>query len=121
MQKLTKVEEEIMHIVWKLGRCMVTEIIDQLDPKPPHSTISSVMRILDRKGFVDHKKYGRTHEYFPIISKEEYSKGSIRQLVSNYFDGSVNNLVSFIVQNENVSEKEMIEMLKRLKNQKDNQ
>lgn len=103
MKKLTKTEEEIMHIIWHLNRCTVSDVIQQLgSPKPPHSTISSIVRILEKKGFVDHKAYGRTYEYFPVISKENYGKTSLQQLVSNYFEGSMDRLVSHIVEEEKV-------------------
>jgi BlaI family transcriptional regulator, penicillinase repressor len=111
MQKLTKAEEEIMQIFWDRGRALVSDIIqDMPDPKPPHSSISSIARILERKGFLDHKAYGRTYEYFPIISKKEYSRFSLRKLVSGYFDGSFNELVSFLVKEEDLSLSELEEI-----------
>jgi BlaI family transcriptional regulator, penicillinase repressor len=116
MQKLTKSEEEIMQHVWELERCTVSEIIEKMgEPKPPHSTVSSFIRILEKKGFVDYKAYGKTHEYFPIVSKESYSKLNISDLVSNYFNGSVKNLVSFLVQEEKIDTQELEEMLKKMK------
>ena len=103
MKKLTKAEEEIMQIVWDLGRCTVSDVIKQLgEPKPPHSTISSIVRILEKKGFVDHKAYGRTYEYFPLITKVKYGKSSLQHLVSRYFEGSMDQLVSHIVEKEEV-------------------
>src|SRR5690625_6243867 len=72
--KLTKGEEEIMKIIWEIEPCLVSDIIDYIGkPNTPHSTISSIVRILEKKGFVDHKAYGRTHEYFSLVSKEKYS------------------------------------------------
>ncbi|MCP4443326.1 MAG: BlaI/MecI/CopY family transcriptional regulator [Aureispira sp.] len=116
MEKLTKVEEEIMQIIWQLERCTVRDVIDSLNqkPAPPHSTISSVVRILEKKGFLDHKAYGRTYEYFPIISKEEYSKRSVSSLVQNYFGGSVKRLVSFLVKKENLSTQDINDMIQQL-------
>lgn len=121
MIKLTKVEEEIMQIIWQLERCTVRDIIDQLkeNPKPPHSTISSVVRILEKKGFLDHKAYGRTYEYFPIIAKEEYSKASLSSLVRNYFGGSAKRLVSFLVSKEDLSLQDLSEMMKKLDDNND--
>ncbi len=120
MKTLTKVEEQIMQIIWNLDRCLVRDIIDQLDePKPPHSTISSVVRILEKKGFVNHKAYGRTYEYFPTISKEEYSKSSIKDLAQNYFGGSMSKLVSFLVKEEEMDLKDLNEMIKKLDDSKD--
>lgn len=116
MNKLTRVEEEIMHIIWQLERCTVRDVIEQLpqDPKPPHSTISSVVRILEKKGFLGHKAYGRTYEYFPIIQKEAYSKENLRDLLKNYFGGSAKRLVSFLVNKEDLSVDDLSEMAQRL-------
>ncbi len=115
MQKLTKVEEEIMYHIWALERCTVSDIIKELgSPKPPHSTISSIVRILEKKKFVAHKAYGRTHEYFPIIAKKEYSKSSLQNLVKNYFDGSVNKMVSFLVEEKDLNLKELGALIEQL-------
>jgi predicted transcriptional regulator len=113
MQKLTKAEEEIMHMFWELGPSLVSNLIENMpEPKPPHSSVSSVVRILEKKEFLDHKAYGKTYEYFPIISKKEYTGFSLKKLVKNYFEGSVNELVSFLVkENElSLSELEQIKM-----------
>jgi len=115
MKGLTKAEEEIMQIIWRLDRCIVSDVIKELgEPKPPHSTISSIVRILEKKGFVDHKAYGRTYEYFPIVSKTDYSKQSLKKLVTNYFDGSMNELVSFLVKEEDFDVKELTDLLDNL-------
>lgn len=120
MKQLTKVEEKIMHIIWKLDRCLVSDIIKQMSPeKPAHSTISSVVRILEDKGFVSHKAYGRTHEYFPIIQKSEYSKQRIHTFVKDYFQGSMNALVSFLVQEKDLSPEDLNEMLAQLEKDAD--
>lgn len=119
MQKLTKAEEEIMQIIWTLGPCLVAHIREyikeELDqPMPPHSTVSTLVRSLESKGFVDHKAYGRTYEYFPTVKKEEYSKLRLDNLVSKYFDGSMKRLVSFIVQEKDLSLKELTELMNKL-------
>ena len=119
LQTLTKAEEEVMHIIWQLERCLVKDIIDQLgDPDMPHSTISSVVRILEKKGFVDHKAYGKTHEYFPMITKEEYAQHGVKSLMEKYFGGSPKKLVSFLVQSEDMNLKELNDLLKNLDNPK---
>ena len=119
VKRLTKAEEEIMQIIWRLERCTVSNILEDIGPpKPPHSSISSIVRILEKKGFVDHKAYGRTHEYFPIITKGEYSNFTLKKMVGDYFDGSVNNLVSFLVKENELSKKELNELLKKLSNKK---
>ena len=116
---LTKAEEEVMHIIWQLDRCLVKDIIDALgDPDMPHSTISSVVRILEKKGFVNHKAYGKTHEYFPVITKEDYAQHGVKSLVEKYFGGSPKKLVSFLVQNENMDLKELNALMKAIDNPK---
>ena len=115
LQTLTKAEEEIMQIIWQLQPCLVKDILMHLnDPEIPHSTVSSVVRILEKKGFVDHKAYGKTHEYFSIVSKEEYASQGVQSLMEKYFSGSPQMLVSFLVQKENLSLKELAELVKTL-------
>lgn len=119
MQRLTKAEEEIMQIIWQLGPCTVSDIrtfiektLDQ--KKPPHSTVSTIVRILEKKAFLDHKAYGRTYEYRPIISKEDYSKFSLKKLVRDYFGGSMNRLVSFMVDEDDLSLSDLNELMDKL-------
>lgn len=108
MQKLTKAEEEIMKMFWEKGPSLVSALIDDMpEPKPPHSSISSIVRILEKKGFIDHNAYGKTYEYYPLISKKEYSRFSLKRLVSNYFEGSVNELVSFLVKENDITLSEL--------------
>lgn len=102
-----------MQLFWDKGPTLVSALIDEMpEPKPPHSSVSSIVRILEKKGFVDHKAYGKTYEYFPLINKKEYSKFSLRRLVSNYFEGSVNELVSFLVKENDITLSEL-EQIKR--------
>ena len=116
MTKLTKVEEEIMQYVWKLTPCTVSDVIAEIqEPKPPHSTISSIVRILEKKGFVTHKAYGRTHVYTPAVSKEVYRKRSLQGLMGKYFDGSPKALVSFLVKEENLSLAEIQNLIDDIK------
>jgi BlaI family transcriptional regulator, penicillinase repressor len=115
METLTKKEEEIMQILWKLKKGFVNDIIDELpEPKPPYNTISSIVRILETKGFVDYKAYGKSHQYFPIITKAAYRKFAFKQMISSYFDGSYEKVVSFLVSDEEsqLSEKEAEELKK---------
>lgn len=112
MQRLTKAEEEVMQHIWDLERCTVRDILERMGtPKPPHSTISSIVRILETKGFLDHKAYGRTYEYFPIILREDYSKKSVKKLVSDYFGGSTKSLVSFLLKEEKIDLEELKKMV----------
>jgi len=119
-KRLTKAEEEIMQMIWDNSPCTVSQLIEKMDPKPPHSTISSFVRILEKKGFVDHKAYGRTYEYFPIVTKKEYSSFSLKNLVTNYFEGSMNELVSFLVKENDLSIQELNELMQELKTDKEN-
>lgn len=116
MEKLTKAEEEIMVMIWNKGACTVSDIISDIpEPKPAHSTISSFVRILEKKGYVGHKAYGRTYEYFPIVEKRNYSKNRLTGLVTDFFGGSVDELVSFIVKEEKISINEMQSLLDKIK------
>lgn len=114
MEQLTKTEEKVMQVLWEIKKGFVKDIIAGLDeePKPPYTTASSIVRILEGKGFVGHKAYGKTHEYFPLISKSEYRKQVFRQWVKNYFDGSMSNVLSFLLKEQKLSEKEMEELKK---------
>jgi len=115
MEKLTKAEDQIMRIIWKLEKCLVRDIIEELgDPDIPHSTVSSVVRILEKKNFVNHKAYGRTYEYFPIVSKEEYSKKEITGFLGKYFKGSAKRMVSFLVKEKDLSLKDLSEVIDKL-------
>ncbi|MGV3545901.1 MAG: BlaI/MecI/CopY family transcriptional regulator [Pedobacter sp.] len=117
MEELTKAEERIMQILWKLEHAFVKDIIEQIDdePKPPYNTISSIVRLLEKKGYVNYKAYGKTYEYFPAISKEAYAKTSFSKLFASYFDNSPKSLLSFMVKQEKLSEAD-IEELKSLIN-----
>ena len=117
MKRLTKTEEQIMKMIWDNGQVLVSTLIEQMpEPKPPHSTISSIVRILEKKGFVSHKAYGRTYEYFPIVKREDYSKKSLKEVVTKYFNGSPTSLVSFLIKEEQVDIKELKELLENLEN-----
>ncbi|MBO8471644.1 MAG: BlaI/MecI/CopY family transcriptional regulator [Bacteroidetes bacterium] len=106
-QELTKAELEIMQIIWKRGRTLVHGIIDELpDPKPAYNTVSTIVRILETKGFVSHKAYGRTHEYFPLVSKDEYTKIYMHGVLDRFFDGSLSRMVSFFSSQKSISMEE---------------
>jgi len=117
MKHLTRTEEQIMQVIWDLENCFVKEVIEKLPkPKPPYNTISSVVRILEKKGFLAYNAYGRTHQYYPIITKEEYSRFAAQSLLENYFSGSIGNLVSTFTKSEKLSKEEINELINRLKN-----
>lgn len=122
MEELTKAEEEIMQIIWELGPCTVSQVREYIagqtgQKKPPHSTISTFVRLLEKKGYLTHKAYGRTYEYRPLISKADYSRRTIRKFVSDYFGGSMKRLVSFMVEKDDLSLKELTDMMERLEEQ----
>jgi BlaI family penicillinase repressor len=117
MRELTKAEDQVMQVLWKLEKAFVKDIIEQLpEPKPAYNTVSTIFRILENKGFVNHKAYGKTYEYYPIVSKETYSKFTIQNVLQNYFGGSMQNLVSFFAKNENLSLQEIEALQKELAN-----
>lgn len=120
MKQLTKAEEEIMHVLWQLQKANVKQIIDELPkPKPAYNTVSTIVRILESKGFVDYEKQGKGHLYFPVVSKTEYSNQSINMLVDNYFQGSFKSMVSFFVKKNDLSLKEMESILKDINEKED--
>jgi len=119
MRELTKAEDQVMQVLWKLEKAFVKDIIEQLpEPKPAYNTVSTIIRILENKGFVDHISYGKTYEYYPIVSKESYSKFTVQNVLQNYFGGSMQNLVSFFAKSENLSLQEIEALQKELSNLK---
>jgi len=115
MKQLTKVEEQIMQYLWILKEASVKDIVAQYnEPKPANNTVSTIIRILESKGFVSHKAKGRGFIYFPIIAKEAYSNSSIKKLMNGYFDGSFQNMVSFFVKENNMNTQDLEEILNSL-------
>ena len=111
MKKLTKAEEQIMQVLWELEKGFVNDIVSQLpEPKPAYNTVSTIVRILEQKGFIAHKAYGRTHEYFPLVQKEDYSREYLNNFNQNYFSNSYKALASFFAQSETLSIKELEEI-----------
>ena len=116
MKQLTKAEEEIMHVLWELESANVKEVILQIpEPKPAYNTVSTIIRILETKGFVDHKQEGKFYYYYPILKKEDYSNSSLNKLVENYFEGSFNELVSFFIKKNDVKLSDIEALLKEIK------
>ncbi len=111
MKKLTKAEEQIMQVLWELQKGFVNDIVSQLpEPKPAYNTVSTIVRILEQKGFIAHKAYGRTHEYYPLVQKEDYSREYLNNFTQNYFSNSYKALASFFAQSETLSIKELEEI-----------
>jgi BlaI family transcriptional regulator, penicillinase repressor len=113
IKELTKAEDQVMQILWKLQKAFVKDVVEQFGkPKPAYNTVSTIIRILEKKGFVSYKSYGNTYEYFPIVSKDEYSQLYLGNFIKNYFENSYNQLVSFFANDSKVSVKELEEIKK---------
>jgi predicted transcriptional regulator len=111
MKKLTHSEEQIMQVLWELEKGFVNDIVNMLpDPKPAYNTVSTIVRILEQKGFISHKAYGRTHEYFPLLSKEDYSREFLDNFTQNYFSNSYKALASFFANTDKLSIRELEEI-----------
>ncbi|TMU54547.1 BlaI/MecI/CopY family transcriptional regulator [Flagellimonas algicola] len=116
MKQLTKAEEEVMQLLWQLEKGNVAAIIEMLpEPKPAYNTVSTIVRILEDKGFVSHEKVGKGHIYFPLVRKEEYSNQSISKLVDGYFQGSFKSMVSFFMKKNDISLTELEEIMQTIK------
>jgi predicted transcriptional regulator len=119
MKELTRAEDQVMQLLWKLKKAFVKDIIDEMpSPKPAYNTVSTIIRILEAKGFVGHKAYGKTHEYFPLITKDKYTKFYLNNMVKGYFDGSFSNLVSFFAKENKINVTDLEKLLKEIKEQK---
>ncbi|MGY3055083.1 BlaI family penicillinase repressor [Pedobacter sp. UYEF25] len=120
IKDLTRAEEQLMQVLWDLKKAYVKEVIEQLPmPKPAYNTVSTIIRILETKGFVGHEAFGKSHQYFPIISKEDYKRFATEKLLDSYFENSVESMVSFFVKEEKMDLSdvdEILKMLNKLKN-----
>ena len=124
MKKLTQAEEEIMLVLWQLKEAVVRDVITKLEnPDIPYTTVSTVIRVLEKKGFVSHKAIGTTHIYYPLISKKEYTKLQLKDIVTNYFNGSYSSMASFFARENNLSVDELGQLIEivgsELKEQKE--
>jgi predicted transcriptional regulator len=118
MKSLTKAEEQIMQMLWKLDKAFLREIVEAMpNPKPHQNTVATLLKILVEKEFVGVTVISRHHQYYPLVSKDEYSKRSMKQLVKGYFEGSFSNVVSFMVRENNLSVEELETLLQQIKKQ----
>src|SRR6266496_54400 len=118
MKTLTKAEEQVMQVLWKLEKAFLRDIVDAMpNPKPHQNTVATILKILMDKEFVDVTLLGRHHEYYPLIAKDEYSKRTMKQIVKGYFEGSFSNVVSFLVKENNISIEELEALLQQIKKQ----
>lgn len=118
LKELTKAEDQVMQILWGLEKGFIKDILETMpEPKPAYNTVSTIVRILETKGFVDHKAYGKTHEYFAVITKDRYTKFYLNNLIRGYFNGSFQNLVSFFAKENKMDVKDLEKLLDELKDQ----
>ena len=118
MKALTKAEEQIMQELWELEKAHVKDIIERLPlPKPAYNTVSTIIRILEKKGFVGHHAHGKTYEYFPLVSKKAYRKTYFSHFFKNYFSNSYQSLTSFFTKEQNLSLEELEEMRKMIEDE----
>jgi len=112
MKKLTNKEEEIMHVLWKLKKAFVKDVIAEMNDSNPHyNTLSTIIRNLEDKGYVAHNAYGKTHQYYPTVTKEAYKKGFMSNAIENYFNNSYKNVVSFFAKEDKISAEELREII----------
>lgn len=113
MNELTKAEEQIMQILWEKEKAFVKDIIDEMPkPKPAYNTVSTIIRTLERKKFVNHKSYGGSHQYYPTVEKTEYTKLFMKRVINNYFDNSLQQMVSFFSKENDLNINEVDEAIK---------
>lgn len=122
MKELTKAEEQVMQLLWKLEKAFVKDLIDEMpEPKPAYNTVSTIVRILEKKGFVGHNAYGKTHEYFPLVAREEYTRLYMKNFMRNYFSGSFKEMVSFFAKEDNMSLSDFDELMEDVKRDLENE
>jgi predicted transcriptional regulator len=119
MEKLTNKEEEIMHILWKLEKAFVKDVLAEIkDDKPHYNTLSTIIRNLEDKGYVSYNAFGKTHQYYPIVSKEDYRKRFMSVAIDHYFNNSYKNMVSFFAKEEKLSVEDLKEIIALIENEK---
>ncbi len=117
MKQLTKAEEQVMQILWEIKKGFVKDILEKMpNPKPAYNTVSTIVRILEKKEFVGYTAYGKTHEYYPLIEKNQYRSFYLKSMISGYFGGSFERLVSFFAKDNDMDIHEMEELLKNVQN-----
>ena len=122
MKELTKAEEQIMQVLWEIKQGFVKDVITELpEPKPAYNTVSTIIRILEGKGFIDHEAFGTTHRYFPIVNIEDYKNFASEKLLNSYFGNSVEKMFSFFIKREKVDLKEADEILRLIEKLKKDQ
>jgi BlaI family transcriptional regulator, penicillinase repressor len=122
MKELTKAEEQVMQLLWKQGKAFVKDLMEVMpEPKPAYNTVSTIVRILERKGFVGHNAYGNTHEYYPLLTRDEYTRSYMKKFMRNYFSGSFKEMVSFFAKEDNMSLSDFDELMEDVKRDLENE
>lgn len=117
IKDLTKAEEQIMQILWQIEKGFVKQVMDYLpEPIPAYNTVSTIIRILETKGFIGHESFGKAHQYYPLISREDYKRHATEKLLGNYFENSVESMFSFFVKEEKLDLSDVDEILKMISN-----
>jgi BlaI family transcriptional regulator, penicillinase repressor len=116
MKELTKAEEQIMQLLWEQEKAFVKDIVEQMpNPKPAYNTVSTIIRILEKKGFVGYTAYGKTHEYFPLVTRKDYTRTFMKNFMRNYFSGSFQEMVSFFAKEDKMSLSDLDELVEDVK------
>ncbi|NCC46482.1 MAG: BlaI/MecI/CopY family transcriptional regulator [Bacteroidia bacterium] len=119
IKELTKAELQIMQLLWSLDNAYVNDLLEIMpEPKPAYNTVSTIVRILEKKGFVAHKSYGKTHQYYPLIDRDTYLNSMMKGILNSFFSGSVSNMVSFLSKKEGISVEEVDKMMNIINNGK---
>jgi len=122
MKELTKAEEQVMQLLWQKEKAFVKDLVGEMpEPKPAYNTVSTIVRILEKKGFVGHTAYGKTHEYHPLVSKKEYTRSFMKNFMRNYFSGSFKEMVSFFAKQDNMSLSDLNELMDDVKRDLENE
>ena len=113
MKQLTKAEEQVMHILWKKKEALVKEVVDEFEePRPAYTTVATVLKVLEKKGFIDHKNVGNVHLFFPLVAKSDYTRIQLSTLLKDYFSGSFPKMATFFARENNLGIAELEEMMK---------
>jgi BlaI family transcriptional regulator, penicillinase repressor len=119
MKELTKAEEQVMQVMWKIKKGFINDLLEHFPkPKPAYNTVSTIVRILEKKGFIAHKAFGKTHEYYAAVPKEKYKKALMGGLLKNYFDNSLTQMVSFFAKDKSLSVNEIDEIISLIESEK---
>ena len=119
IKELTKAELEVMQIIWAKNKVLAREVLDEMpEPKPAYNTVSTVIRVLEKKGFVGHKAFGTTYQYYPLVKKKEYTQGFMKSVLNNFFGGSIQQMLCFFSDSKSLSISELEEVIQIIKDKK---